>query len=419
MASREATHVRTVGKRARGANGHVARQRPPAPALPVRRERVAYLDNLKVLLVAAIIAAHSFLGYSGFKGAWPYQTVREVSLAGISQALLAVLVLPGVLFAMGLFFLISGIVTPGSVARKGPRRFARDRIVRLGIPLAIWTLAIWTALFYAIHRAAGQHHSFSWALLHRHPFLEPGPMWFVEVLLIYSLGYAAWRQWRTHHPPPFATDSRPVATGRAPLQGRTLVVLAAGISLATILVRPVFPALSEQVGQLKLWQWPQYLGMFGLGIVAAQRGWLDPVPERIWRRCGQAMLLALAAVVLLFAATALAGYNTNVFERRLHWAPTLLAAIDGPLTVGACVWMLGAAQRHLNRPPRRLGRALARSAFAAFILQGAIIIGLEIALRPVGVPAEVKALAVACAAVPGSFALAWVLVSRTPVGRVL
>ena len=159
--------------------------------------------------------------------------------------------------------------------------------------------------------------------------------------------------------------------------------------------------------------------MFGLGIVAVQRGWLDPVPERIWRRCGQAVLVALAAVVLVFAATALAGYNTNVFERRLHWAPTLLAAIEGPMVVGACVWLLGAAQRHLSRPPGVRGRALARSAFAAFILQGPIIIGVEIALRPVGVPAEVKALAVACAAVTGSFAVAWVLVSRTPVGRIL
>ena len=372
-----------------------------------------------MLLVAAIIAAHSVLGYSGFKGAWPYQPVHEVHLGAVSQALIAIPVLPGVLFAMGLFFLISGMVTPESVARKGPRRFARDRMVRLGIPLAIWTLAICTALFYAIHRAAGQHHSFWWALLHRHPFLEPGPMWFVEVLLIYSLGYAAWRQWRTHHPPPFANHSRPVATGRRPLQGRTLVVLAAGISLTTILVRPAFPFLSEQVLQIKLWQWPQYLGMFGLGIVAAQRGWLDPVPDRIRRRCGQAVLLAFAAFLLVFAASALAGYNTNVYGRRLHWAPTLMAAIEGPIVVGACVWLLGAAQRHLSRPPGVRGRALARSAFAAFILQGPIIIGVEIALRPLEAPAEVKALVVVCAAVTGSFALGWVLVSRTPVSRVL
>ena len=42
-----------------------------------------------------------------------------------------------------------------------------------------------------------------------------------------------------------------------------------------------------------------------------------------------------------------------------------------------------------------------------------------IAMRPVGVPAEIKALTVACLGVAGSFALSWLLVRRTPLGRVL
>jgi hypothetical protein len=69
---------------------HAATPTRSAPLLPVGRGRVAYLDNLKVLLVGAIIAGHSFLGYSGFKGAWPYQNVREVRLGAISQAILAI-----------------------------------------------------------------------------------------------------------------------------------------------------------------------------------------------------------------------------------------------------------------------------------------------------------------------------------------
>jgi hypothetical protein len=83
------------------------------------------------------------------------------------------------------------------------------------------------------------------------------------------------------------------------------------------------------------------------------------------------------------------------------------------------VWLLAFAQRHLSRPPAARGRALARSAFAAFVVQGPITIALQFALRPLGLPAEVKALTVAFAAVTGSFALAWLLVSRTPVGRIL
>jgi hypothetical protein len=42
-----------------------------------------------------------------------------------------------------------------------------------------------------------------------------------------------------------------------------------------------------------------------------------------------------------------------------------------------------------------------------------------IAMRPIGVPAEGKALAVACLGVVGSFALSWLLVNRTRLGRVL
>ena len=53
------------------------------------------------------------------------------------------------------------------------------------------------------------------------------------------------------------------------------------------------------------------------------------------------------------------------------------------------------------------------------ILQGPVLIGLVIALRPVGLPADAKAFVVAGAGVAGSFALAWVLISRTPLRSIL
>lgn len=388
------------------------------PALRPRRERVAYLDNLKLLLVAVIIAGHGALAYGSLENAWPYQDIQEVQLSGVSDVTLAMVVIPAALFAMGLFFLISGLVTPGSVSRKGPRTFARDRLLRLGVPLAVWTLVIWPGSIWAAHLAAGETHSFWWQFIHSQPFLDTGPMWFVEVLLIYSLAYAAWRFWRRGR----ATGADPSAasTRSAALSGRTLVALAAAISVATVLVRPVLPAASGQIGQSHLWQWPQFVAMFGLGIVAAQRGWLDPVPDRIRRGCGFAALGGLAAFLVVAGIMAAVGVDGGVlFDPGLHWAPISMAVIEGPLAVGASVWLLGLAQRRLNRHPGPLGRAMARSAYGAFFLQGFVLIGLMIALRPIGVPAEVKALAVAILGVAGSFALAWVLVTRTRLGRII
>ena len=394
----------------------------PGPPIPAdtrgSRERVAYLDNLKLLLVAVIIAGHGALAYGDLENAWPYQDVQEVQLSGVANISLAAVVIPAALFAMGLFFLISGLVTPGSVSRKGPRRFARDRIIRLGVPLAIWALVLWPGAIWAAHLAAGDTHSLWWRFTHEDPVLDTGPMWFVEVLLIYSLAYAAWRYWRQRGAagPDAATDS----TRRTTLSGRTLVALAAAISLATVLLRPVLPAVSGQIGQSHLWQWPQFVVMFGLGIVAAQRDWLDPVPDGIRRACGFAALGGLAAWGVVAATMAATGVDGGVlFDPGIHWAPLSMAAIEGPLAVGASVWLLALAQRRLNRRPGPLGRAMARSAYGAFFLQGIVLIGLMIAMRPIGVPAEIKALTVACLGVAGSFALAWLLVSRTALGRVL
>ena len=160
-----------------------------------------------------IIAGHGALAYGSLENAWPYQDVQEVQLGGVSDITLSMVVIPAALFAMGLFFLISGLVTPGSVSRKGPRTFARDRLIRLGVPLAAWTLLIWPGAIWAAHLAAGETHSFWWQLQHADPVLDTGPMWFVEVLLIYSLAYAAWRYWRGRRAP--GPDAPPPGSQRS------------------------------------------------------------------------------------------------------------------------------------------------------------------------------------------------------------
>jgi hypothetical protein len=102
-----------------------------------------------------------------------------------------------------------------------------------------------------------------------------------------------------------------------------------------------------------------------------------------------------------------------------NWAALGFAAIEAPLTVFGSVWLLGVAQRGLNRL-YRWSPTFSRSAYGAFIVQGIVLIGLALALRPIPMPAEVKAVIVAGGGVAGSFVLAWLLISRIPgVARVL
>ena len=75
------------------------------------------------------------------------------------------------------------------------------------------------------------------------------------------------------------------------------------------------------------------------------------------------------------------------------------------LTVFGSVWLLAVAQRVLDRR-YRWGPVLSRSAYGAFMVQTVFLLGFAMALRPLGLPAEVKALVVAGGGVACSFAAA-------------
>jgi hypothetical protein len=62
---------------------------------------------------------------------------------------------------------------------------------------------------------------------------------------------------------------------------------------------------------------------------------------------------------------------------------------------------------------------MSRAAYAAFMFQGLPLIAAALSLRSLDLPLEVKAVLVAAGGIAGSFALGWVLVTRTVLGRVM
>jgi hypothetical protein len=376
---------------------------------PVRAGRLASLDNLRVVMVAGVIAGHAIAGYAGMN--WTYADVAEGEMGEMSEAVFGLLILPFALFVMALFFLVAGLLTPDSLDRKGQRRFARERLVRLGIPLGAFTFVLWPLMTYGLYRAVGVPWSL-WDVYEDDPILDNGPLWFVEVLLIYSLLYAAWIRWRANR------GKAPNAVTTDPLRARSLVALGAGIAIATFIVRRWFPFDSLQFTNAHVWQWPECIGLFGLGIVSARRGWLRPVPDRIRRGCGWVALLATVALIVAFASTQDPDRSVEVFGGGWRWEALVLATIGGAMSVAASIWVLAFAQRHWDRAGRT-ARAMGRAAYAAFMFQGLPLIAAALFLRSFDVPLEVKAVIVAAGGIVGSFALGWILVTRTRLSRVM
>ena len=397
----------------RGLTGSVTGEQGPAVEAWAEGRR-RYVDNLKVLLVAAIIAGHGIAGYADGE-LWPYAEVREATLADATTIGLLALVGPFALFMIPLLFLVAGLLTPGSLERKGPGRFARGRLLRLGVPFAVFVLVLWPPLMYPIHPAGETPPSYWYDVTHSGGWgLDAGVMWFVGVLLLFSLGYAALTKWRGRGPGRLAR--RQVSLGG-------LLLLALAVTVTTFLLRLVYEYDGDEyLVDLNMYQWPQCLALFGLGVVAARQGWLAGVPDRLRRRCGIATLVSGAAFGAYMAYGAVAG----AFEGESGWrgGPNLDAlaftALESTVTVVGPVWLLAFAQRHLDGPRRWARPAVSRSAYGAFMLQGYVLIGLAVALRSLPLAAEVKALLVAGGSVAGSFALAWLLITRVPgVGRVL
>jgi hypothetical protein len=237
----------------------------------------------------------------------------------------------------------------------------------------------------------------------RIPDWDPGPLWFVAALLVFSVVYAAYRTIRP-------AVVRPVA-----LRPFHLVWLGAVIAASTFVVRLEFPIDSSQFLMIHVWQWPQCIGLFTLGILAAEHGWLDPVPDRLRAPAGR---WALGGVGVMVGAFVASSDSLDPFEGGWTWQAGAVAIAEGMLAVSLAVWLLARFQSH-HAAAGPVARGAGRAAFGAYVLQAPVLVGLAVALRDVGTGPEAKFLIVAPLGIGLSFALAWLL-TRTPgVRRVL
>lgn len=361
----------------------------------VTAPRRAYLDNLKVLLVAGVIVGHVLISY-GDIGSWAYHEPSANKAFLLPAALFVVL---GSLFAMGLFFFMAGLLTPRSLARKGPAGFIRDRLVRLGAPF------LFMLLVFPIVRRIGDESDKTLGWFFRDQLKDPdsGPLWFVFVLFLFSCGYVAWR------------GLRPSRSGPRPWRAWRPAVFAAGIAVATFIVRLEFRIDSHQFLVMHVWQWPQCLGLFLFGTACAENGWLDPVPDRLRRLAGRAALTGILATV---AAIAFNVAPRDAFGGGPTWPAGLIAVGEGIIATGFSIWLLGSFQRRFDRAGR-LARALGRAAFGAYVLQALVAVSLSRLAHPLPLAPEFKALLIAPAALAASFGLAWLLTRVPGVKRII
>ena len=371
-----------------------------AEARPVR-SRLGHVDDLKVALTVGVITAHAGITY-GAEGSWFYRELPD----GREDALSLVLTLPlavGSLFGMGLFFFLAGAFTPAALERKGARRFVADRVLRLGVPFAVFVLAGVPLVQWLADEGTGLDVSAAGEWADQLEDLDSGPLWFVGVLLLFSTVYAL-AAGRVPVPRPLARLS---AGG---LTGRLVLVTMAGVAVASFAVRLVFRIDSSQVFAAHVWQWGQCIGLFLLGLHAGGHGWLAGVPAWLRRRCAWALAAGAVVVVVMV------GLHQDDFDPLtggLTWQSVVVCATEGVLATAAAIVLPDLFRR---RRRGRLSVVAGRAAYGAYLLQAPVLVAIALLLRPVDLPPAVKFVVLATTAVAACFALAAALV-RLPGAR--
>jgi len=368
------------------------------------RVRLFFLDHLRVMLTILVVLHHIAAIY----GAVIVFYYVEPPGAGDSlmRVVFAGFLLINQAYFMGLFFLISGYFTPGSFDRKGPGAFYKDRLLRLGIPLAVYVLILSPIVSispYLSPTPADMFHlapPYTWQKLPPHAF-GVGPLWFAEMLLLFGLGYVIWRLARR-------TSKKPAKRTFSPPGYLTVCLFVLMLAALSYLMRIVIPLSMSIpiVGFPSLAYLPQYLSFFILGIFAFRRNWLQTIPGSMGK---VGFVVALVATIVL-APLALSAGDAFLGHGTLQSAA--YALWDSTFSVGICLALLTFFRRFFNRQTR-FDSFLSQQAFTVYIIHIPVIVLLALALRGVHLESLLKFALVALIGVPLCFVFAF-LVRKIP-----
>jgi fucose 4-O-acetylase-like acetyltransferase len=359
------------------------------PAEPGERQRWA--DNLRVLVIAVVVVWHSATAYLGGSD-WYYMdrtTSRIWTTAFIPAWLISA-------FALGPLFLVAGWFSARSLARKGAGRFARSRLLRLGVPLIVFIFVINPLASYLGDLGRGLHPNLAHYLS---VVYAAGVMWFAAALLAFSLAYALLR--RVHAPP-------------AVCRWSGVQVMAAAALLIAVTAFAVWrcwpPDDASTFLDLRWESWPQGAALFALGVWAGETGSLEDLTARA-RRLGWTALAAAA----LFAA--LVGYEQarGQAESALHgtgWPTMLGTVLYGIISVAFTVWFTAVIRARWSGDGPLRARA-GRASYATYVLHPLVLTAIMVLFASQALAPELTFLVVAAVAVPVCF-LAGYAATRVP-----
>ncbi|MCG6189673.1 acyltransferase family protein [Maribellus maritimus] len=326
-----------------------------------QKPRLWYIDNLRIFLISLVVLHHLAITY-GAPGDWYY---NETQLDFPAIVPMTWFVATNQSFFMGMFFFISALFILPSLNKKGNKKYIKDRLIRLGVPLVVFFFVLSPLTIFTRNRfIRGEDVSLADYLLHGCG-TGFGPLWFVEALLVFTAFYLLFRK---------------ISSVKITIDfpGTLVILLVAFLTgLLQFIIRiwlPVGWSLPFTGFQIPFFV--QYIVLFVLGIIAYQNNWLESVSLKSGKRWfifAQILILIVFPPIIYFGGIE---KGVDVFTGGFTWQCFSYAVWEQLVGFSLTLGLLGLAKKYFNRQGK-VAKQLSGSAYGVFVFHTPVIVSVS------------------------------------------
>ena len=339
------------------------------------KQRLYFLDNLKVFLTLLVIVHHAGQAYGPTGGFWEY-----ISSLGESIPTLGRFFAVNAAFFMGFFFLISGYFMPLSYDKNNGKRFLKNRLIKLGLPLLFVFFIMKPLLMYFhyirysdnIPLSFFQYYVNVWfgfngkpdgfIVTDNFPEMSFGHAWYIEHLLVYAFIY--WIIRAVFKNKTVKTQSNPFPAWK--------ILFITFIVIVSTLIATIWYSYDEWIGlfgffQVEVAHWPQYLILFLAGGIAYRKNWIFTLKPKTGY-----VFLSIASFMVLLVYSGI--FNSVLWE--------IWEIYSSILSVFIIFGLLTLFREKFNKTTPYLN-IMSRMSYAAYIVHYPIVIMIQYMLDKV------------------------------------
>jgi glucans biosynthesis protein C len=356
----------------------------------MKTNRIVYVDVIKVFLTCLVVAHHAGQAYGPTGGVWVVSDTAKTSWLGQFFFINAS-------YMMGLYFFISGYFMVFSLNRKTNAQFIKDRLVRLGIPLLVFTFLVFLPFNYFSSTGDVSIVRFFIDSYFNKPPIATGHLWFVASLLVYSFIYLLVFRTKTgvHE-----------TTAQKPFKTYYLLVYIILLTIISAWVRLKYPIdvwrtwlIPVEVAHI-----PQYLSLFLIGALFNRSQWLDTFK---------------LSTGLAFFVLAVIGYVLNeILPDKIENYWLTESFVESMLCVGISMALLTFLRHYGNRTNAFIS-SLSENAYGIYLFHLLIVIALQKVLLDWNLNANIKFVIVSISSILLSLGLSILLRKSSWVRKVL